>query len=90
MSAATQPAEINDHCNQQPKKIDSRRRHVAVQLPCVDDRSERQKNESDYQEQQATVEGARQVGRKEPHQHKDDARKKQDGQYEEARHGAVR
>ena len=41
MRAATQPGQINDHRDQQPQKIDSRRRHATVKFPCVYDRGTR-------------------------------------------------
>src|ERR1039458_7522514 len=63
MRAATQPAQINYHRDQQPQQINSRRRHAAVQFPCVYDRGERQENEAEYRQHQTTVECALQVGR---------------------------
>ena len=86
MRAAAQPAQINDHRDQQPQKIDSRRRHAAVQFPCVYERGERQENEAEYRQHQTTVECALQVRREDPHQHERDARKQQDDEQEEARH----
>ena len=58
MRAATQPAQINYHREQQPQEIDSRRRHATVKFPCVYDRGERQENEADYRHHQTTVECA--------------------------------
>ena len=72
---ATKPAEINDHRNQQPQKIDSLRRHATVKFPCVYDRGKRQENEAEDGQYQTTVECALQVGREDPHQHERDARK---------------
>src|ERR1035437_9570492 len=86
MRAATQSAQINDHRDQQPQKIDSRRRHASVQFPCVYDRGERQENEAEYRQHQTTVECALQVGREVPHQRERDARKQQNDEQEEARH----
>lgn len=65
LSAAigTEPAEINDHRDQHPQKIDSRHRHMTVNFPRVYDRGERQKNK-EYRQQQTTVECTLQVGRK--------------------------
>jgi prepilin-type N-terminal cleavage/methylation domain-containing protein len=86
MRAAAQPAQINYHRDQQPKKIDSCRGHAAVKFPCVYDRGERQENEAEYGDHQTTVECALQVGREEPHQHERDARKQQDKEEQEAGH----
>ena len=62
MRAAAEPAQINDHGNQQLQKIDPRCRHAVVKFPCVYDRGERQENEAEYGQQQTTVECALQIG----------------------------
>src|ERR1700691_647540 len=67
MRAATQAAQVDDHCDQQPQKIDSRRRHAAIKFPRVYDRGKRQENETEYRKEQAAVECALQVGREKPH-----------------------
>jgi len=62
MRTTSQPAQIDDHRDQQPQKIDSHRRHAAVQFPCVYDRGDRQENEAEYRQHQTTMERALQVG----------------------------
>jgi len=86
MRAPTKPAEINDHRNKQPQKIDPLSRHATVKFPCVYDRGERQENETEYGQHQTTVECALQVGREDPHQHERDPRKHEDDEQEKARH----
>jgi hypothetical protein len=86
MRPAAQAAQIDNHRNQQPQKIDPHRGHAAVKFPCVYDRGERQENEAEYRQRQPTVECALQVGREEPHQHERDARKQQDEEQQEAGH----
>src|ERR1017187_248537 len=61
MRAATQSAQINYHRNQQPQQINSRRRHAAVQFPCVYDRGERQENEAEYRQHQTAAFGGGEV-----------------------------
>jgi len=85
--AATQPYQINYHRDQQPQKIDSRRWHATVQLPCVYDRGVRQEYEADYRQHQTMVECALQVCREDPHQRERGARKYQEDEQERARHG---
>ena len=86
MHAATQPAQINYHRDQEPQEIDSRRRHATVKFPCVYDRGERQENEAEYRQHQTTMECALEVGREDPQQHERDAWKQHDDEQEEARH----
>ena len=66
MRTLAQSAQINYHRDQQPQKIDSRRRHATVKFPCVYDRGERQENKAEYRQHQTTVECVLQVGRVDP------------------------
>jgi hypothetical protein len=86
MRAAAEPTQINYDGDQQPQKINSCRRHAAVQFPGVDDRGERQENEAEYRQHQTIVECALQVGREEPQQNERDAWKQQNNEQEEAGH----
>jgi len=81
---AAQTAQIKYHRDQQPQEIDSRRRHAAVQLPCVYKSGERQENEAEYRQHLTTMDCALQVRWEDPHQHERDARKRQDDEQEEA------
>ena len=55
MRSPSQPSQIDDHRDQQPHEIDSRRRHAAIKLPRVDDCRKRQENEPEYRKQESTV-----------------------------------
>src|SRR5580658_5894520 len=89
MRAAAEPAQIDDHGDQQPYKIDSRRGHAVVQFPRVNQRGERQENKAEYGQQKAIVERALQVGGKEPQQREHHPRKQKDDEKEEARHRSI-
>jgi hypothetical protein len=69
--------QIHQRGNQEPEQVDPADRQATVDQPCVDQRSERQEDEPQDQEQDA-VEGPVQIMREQEQERYRDARKRED------------
>lgn len=70
MRSPSPAAEVDDHGDQKPHKIDPRCGHPIIDLPRVHDGGEGQENETEEREQQTAMECPLQIVREKPDQEK--------------------
>src|SRR5215813_7617739 len=82
---ASRASEIDDHRENQEHEVKRVERTVVVHQPRIDDRSQREKNETEERNQEAMI-GAVDVVRQKEQQPEHDPRKREDENEQDARH----